>query len=254
MDERGPGSNRRRVAATERNSANRSLFSASRDRSLMALAHDTAHDVRGLLNVIAMNVELLARAAEAGPGTSPLRTRPGRSAEVVRRELRRLDQLLNVLLGARTIEHDSPEMFDLAEVCRMLTDLVAARASRQHVDMTCAVPAGAMLFGFPDRIHAAILGLMVNALDAMPEGGRLSVSLSPAEDVLVRVCDTGPGIPATLLKEVWAPGFTTRAGGSGLGLHVARIAIESHGGTIRYEPGPDGGSCFVIELPRAVHH
>lgn len=239
----------RNVSPAQFDELNRSLFSAARDGSLMSLAEDTVHDARGVLNVIAMNVELLARAAEPEGATWPQGMTATRSAEVVRRELRKLEQLLNVLLCVRMIERDAPESFDLVEVCRMLVKLVTPRASRQHVAIRCAAPAGIRVLGFPDLIHGAILSLMINALDAMTAGGTLSVTVSQTEKVRIKVCDTGPGCPAEVLRHVRKPGFTTKARGKGLGLHTAQTIVESHGGTLHYEP-VRSGCCLVIELPR----
>jgi len=232
---------------------NRSLLHAARDQSLASLAQDTAHDLRGALNIISMNVELLVRAADAGSGTRPRPASARQSADSIRREVGRLDRLLDVLLGVYAIERDSPQTFDVAAVCERLLELVAARASRQRVHVTYAAPrGGAEIHGFPGRFNGALLSLLVNALDAMPDGGRLDVTVSRAGGVRIQLRDSGSGIPADRLADIWKLHFTTNT--RGIGPHVARSVIESHGGTIHYEPSPEGGSCFVIQLPPAGQH
>ncbi len=228
------------------------LLSAARDRWLTSLAKDTAHDVRGLLNVITLHLELLARAAQTGIETAD-RKNSQRSADVIRRALQRLDRQMSIVLRAQMIESDSPREFDLSEMCGLLVDLIGPRASRQQVDVSCSTTGAVRLSGFPDQIQAAILSLMINALDAMPNGGRLRVAVGQAESRLVRVIDTGPGISSDLLRDIYRPGFTTNAG-AGLGLHLARVVVERHGGVMRYEPAVGGGSCFVVQFPRDVHH
>jgi signal transduction histidine kinase len=109
--------------------------------------------------------------------------------------------------------------------------------------------------GFPDRIHGAMLCLMINALDVMPQGGRLDLILTPdVRSVRIELRDTGPGVPSDAVDAIWSPGYTTKTERPGLGLHVARSIIEAHGGTIRCESKPEGGGCFVIQLPSTSHH
>jgi signal transduction histidine kinase len=231
----------------------RSLRNAARHRSLTSLSRDTAHDLKDVLNVIAMNVELLSRAAENGATDAAHVRQANRCAEVIRRELRRLDRSLDVLLNGNLTERDAPQLINLTTICEALLHLVATRASRQHVEMTSAMPAGsAEMKGFPDRLHGALLSLMINALDAMPDGGRLHLALTKDRIIEIRVCDSGPGIDADRLSDVWRLHFTTKAHGTGIGLSVARSIIEAHGGTIVYQPNPKGGSCFIVELPSAT--
>jgi signal transduction histidine kinase len=93
---------------------------------------------------------------------------------------------------------------------------------------------------------------MVNALDAMPDGGTLQLSVVKTTTIQVRLCDTGPGIASETLPDVWRLHFTTKARGTGLGLYVTRTTVEADGGTISYQPNPNGGSCFIIDLPMAM--
>ena len=96
--------------------------------------------------------------------------------------------------------------------------------------------------------------MLVNALDAMPDGGRLHVGVTKARTVQIRVCDSGPGIEPDRLPDVWKLHFTTKAQGTGVGLYVTRSIVEAHGGNIYYEPNHEHGSCFIIELPQAMSH
>ena len=231
----------------------RSLRSAARNRSLTSLSRDTAHDLKDVLNVIAMNVELLSRAAESVAADAAHVRQANRSADVVRRELRRLDRSLDVLLDGNIVERDTPQIVNVTTICEALLHLVATRASRQHVEMTSTLPESpAETKGYPDRLHGALLNLLINALDAMPDGGRLHLSLTKARTVEIQVCDSGPGIDTDRLSDVWRLHFTTKAQGTGIGLYVARSIIEAHGGTIHYQPNPKGGSCFIVELRSAT--
>jgi two-component system, NtrC family, sensor histidine kinase HydH len=239
--------------AARAEAVDRSMRHAVRNRSLRSLAQDTAHNLKDVLNVIAMNLELLSRIAANG-ALDPAQTRSAdRSAEVVSRELRRLDRSLDALLDRDLVEHEFPRRFDLKALLSSLLDLIAARAARQQVDVRSTMSEGtADIWGFPDRVHGALLSLMINALDAMPNGGTLNVSVTKASTIQVRVSDSGPGIATDQLQVLWRAHFTTKPMGTGLGLYLARSTIEAHGGTIGYLPNPGRGSCFVIELPEAA--
>jgi signal transduction histidine kinase len=98
------------------------------------------------------------------------------------------------------------------------------------------------------------MNLMMNAVQAMPEGGTLRVVTSAdGEAALLRVEDTGPGIAPEHLDRIWDPFFTTKpvGQGTGLGLSITQRIVTRHGGSIRVENRPGGGACFVVRLPVA---
>ena len=118
-----------------------------------------------------------------------------------------------------------------------------------------------------ERMRQAVTNLFRNALDAIDEGGSIKVTVTakdrgapespkgvksgPAREYLViEVADTGPGIPDEVLERVFSPFFTTKRGGSGLGLANVRKIAALHGGEARYERGESGGSRFIMEIPR----
>jgi len=229
-----------------------SLRHATRNRNLGPLYRDHAHDLKGAMNLIAMNVELLARRNDGGSSQSEMTVR---STVVVRRELNRLDRTLDLVLNSHPVEHESPQVYDLGLLCRSLFELVAPRASRQHVRLDLAIPSGPLdLDGFPDRIHDALLNLLVNSLDAMPKGGTLQVTVERSNAARVYVCHTGPGLEDDKVSEVGRLHDSSKARGTGAGLYVTRTIVEAHGGRISYGPGPSGDSCFIVELPAPHPH
>jgi len=228
-----------------------SLRHATRNRNLGPLYRDHAHDLKGAMNVIAMNVELLARRNDGDSSQSDMTVR----SAVVRRELNRLDRTLDVVLNSHPVERESPQVYDLGLLCRSLFELVAPRASRQHVRLDLAIQYGRLdLDGFPDRIHDALLNLLVNSLDAMTEGGTLKVTVERSTAARVYVCHTGPGLEDDKVSELWCLHDSSRARGTGVGLYVTRMIVEAHGGRISYGPGPSGDSCFIVELPAPQPH
>jgi signal transduction histidine kinase len=110
----------------------------------------------------------------------------------------------------------------------------------------------------PNQVHQAFLNIMVNARQAMPDGGRLTVETATAADigggVRVRISDTGGGIPADQVTRIFQPFFTTKTQGTGLGLAIAARVIEQHGGRITVETAPGSGSTFTIALPAVSPH
>jgi two-component system sensor histidine kinase HydH len=106
----------------------------------------------------------------------------------------------------------------------------------------------------PDLIHQVLLNLYLNALDAMPEGGRLVVKADLSSDkqrLQVNVRDTGRGIPAEGVGQIFDPYFTTKSTGTGLGLAIVHNLVEAHGGAVLVESEPDQGTVFSILLPLA---
>jgi signal transduction histidine kinase len=137
-------------------------------------------------------------------------------------------------------------------MCQALVELVSARARRQFVNISLDAPEqAAEVVGFPDRVHVALLNLIINALDAMPDGGSLRITVARTTMVRVMVCDTGDGVDPASANDIWRLHYTTKPGGTGIGLHVTREVVEAHGGVVSQHANPGGGACFVIELPSA---
>jgi signal transduction histidine kinase len=98
------------------------------------------------------------------------------------------------------------------------------------------------------------VNLISNALEAMSEGGTLSINISEVESshdevIELKVADTGPGIPADKIDRIFDPFFTTKKDGTGLGLAISRRIMTAHRGTIQVESYPDAGTVFTIHIP-----
>jgi two-component system NtrC family sensor kinase len=109
----------------------------------------------------------------------------------------------------------------------------------------------------PDQLQQVFLNLILNAVDAMPDGGRLRVSAvrtDAPEGVAVRIADTGIGISAEHLPRLFEPFHTTRPDGLGLGLYVSRNIVEQHGGRIEVESALGEGTAFTVWLPLGSAH
>ncbi len=208
-----------------------------------------AHELRAPLGAVMLNLDLLQ---ESLGGNDQRNERARRLVGVLRRELDRLNRSLHGILTG-TVPEASPEKFDLAGSLRDLVALLAPQARRQSVELEVRLQDGPLpVRGFPDRLRQAFLNVAVNALEAMPRGGRLRLE-ARREGAWARVAvrDSGPGIPSAALPRVYDPEFTTKDGGSGIGLHVARAAVELHGGEIGVSSRPGRGTAVLVALPLA---
>jgi signal transduction histidine kinase len=102
----------------------------------------------------------------------------------------------------------------------------------------------------PDIMHRVIDNLLENAVEAMPKGGVLSISVEKEiEYILIKVDDTGVGIPEESRGRIFSPLYTTKSGGMGLGLTYSRRAVEAQGGSIEFESKAGVGTTFTVKLP-----
>jgi two-component system NtrC family sensor kinase len=106
----------------------------------------------------------------------------------------------------------------------------------------------------PNALQQVFLNLVLNAIDAMPEGGELRVSIEPSsrpEGVCVRFADTGRGLSPEVQEHLFEPFHTTKSEGLGLGLFISQDIVQQHGGRIEARPGKDGGSVFSVFIPQS---
>jgi two-component system, NtrC family, nitrogen regulation sensor histidine kinase NtrY len=104
----------------------------------------------------------------------------------------------------------------------------------------------------PELLHRALSNLVLNAIDAMPDGGTVTLSAQPKGDsVELRVADTGEGLTAEEYERLFTPYYTTKQHGTGLGLAIVQSVVADHAGTITVESRAGGGAAFIIMLPKA---
>jgi signal transduction histidine kinase len=224
---------------------------ASRLEGLGRVYRTMAHELKAPLSAMMINLDLLReslaeRADLEAPGAGP----PQRYVEVLRGELDRLNRSLHGIL-TQTVPDSQPRTFDLIAALKELAQLLDAQARRQGVSLELRVGDEPLpLAGYPDRLRQALLNVVVNALEAMPKGGRLSLEARARDgDAELVFRDTGPGIPPELLDRIYDMDFSTKREGSGIGLSVARALVELHGGAIRVESAVGRGTDVSISLP-----
>jgi signal transduction histidine kinase len=108
----------------------------------------------------------------------------------------------------------------------------------------------------PLQLQQVFMNLLLNAADAMPDGGMITVQTAheaSVQSLRITITDSGKGIEETVIDRIFQPFFTTKTKGTGLGLSITKRLIEQHGGSIRVQNSPDRGASFTIMLPVRLH-
>ncbi len=219
-----------------------------------ALVGGLAHEIRNPLSTIRLNMELLAEDFAAEEPDSPTRHRDRRARakiDLVRQECDRLQKLLGDFLDFARQETLTLEPGNLNTELEQLLDFFAPRAREGGVELVRYLdPALPAVRIDRETFRSAVLNLLLNAVQAMDGGGQLVVRTRPSGlGVLLELIDTGPGMDADTLAKAFQAFYTTKQGGSGLGLPTARKIVEAHGGTIDVETAPGKGTKVTIWLP-----
>ena len=225
------------------------LLEAGRFATLAHLAAGLAHEIRNPLHAISINAGVVEQYAQRGAESFH-----GEAVEdslaTIKSEAKRLTDLLNNYLGmVRPGEEVGPA--DLRDVARRVLQLVRYSAQRANVEIEMDAPSH-----FPTiqadskRMQQAVLNLVLNAIQAMPDGGRVALVFESDDKVVkLTVSDTGPGLPQEVADRLFDARLTTKVQGTGLGLPLVRLIVESHGGSVSYRSSPEGGAQFQILLP-----
>ena len=180
-------------------------------------------------------------------------------AQVVRRETGRIDVIVSRMLrfaGANAGQQSSLPVHDLLDqALRLIEPQLDGRSIALQRDFQAATD---LIKADEYEVHQVFVNLLLNALEAMPREGTLTVRTTESESssgpasIQVEIVDTGSGILPAHIEQVFEPFFTTKAAGTGLGLAVTRRIIEEHGGSISVRSRPDHGTTFAVTLPLVV--
>jgi signal transduction histidine kinase len=219
-----------------------------------ALVGGLAHEIRNPLSTIRLNMELLAEDFETTDSASPTKQRDRRAKakiDLVRQECDRLQKLLGDFLDFARQESLAPEPGSLNVEIEQLLDFFAPQARDGGVEIVRYLdPELPTVRLDRETFRSAVLNLLLNAVQAMDGGGQLVVRTRPSGlGVVLELIDTGPGMDSETLAKVFRAFYTTKQGGSGLGLPTARKIVEAHGGTIDIESAPGRGTKVTIWLP-----
>lgn len=226
----------------------REVRRAERLAAVGQLAAGVAHEIRNPLTSAVLLIETARKDPAAGGLTDE-------DLDLIEAELHRVERTLQTFLDYARPPQLRRTATDLASVARDAVGLARGRIEQQGVVVRLdAPPDGCQLDADPDQFRQVVLNLVLNALDAMPDGGTLGLAVRPAgadNAVELAVTDTGPGIAPDLLPRLFEPFATGKETGLGLGLVVSKRIVEDHGGTIRGANPPGGGARFTVRLPSA---
>lgn len=230
--------------------AQRKMVESERLAAIGRLGAMIVHDFRGPLSVLRSATGELARATDALPDDE-LRAIAASAQEETERMLRMCAELQD--LNRVSAAHGERATEELDDWVASVAVVVAQEAGRAGVALETELGCSAWVAIDADRMRRALLNLVYNAIEAMPDGGHLRVATERAGDEAVLVvADTGPGIPEAIRETLFEPFVTAgKAKGSGLGLAVVKKVVDDHGGSIAVDKGDAGGTAFTIRLPLA---
>jgi len=222
---------------------NRELARKNRLADLGQMASHVAHEVRNNLVPVTLYLSMLRRRVSGDAESLDM-------VEKIGGGFRAMDVMVNDLLHF-TSDRD-PQMACLP-LRKLLADVHASLAPQftaQRIRFELAVSPQQTLRADREMLRRAVLNLVLNALDVMPQGGALTVSATDSTGGLeLHIADSGPGLPENILPRVFEPFFTTKQSGTGLGLAIVSRIVEAHGGTVRAANAPRGGAVFTLRFP-----
>jgi two-component system, NtrC family, sensor kinase len=227
--------------------ANEQLLVSERLATIGKMAAHVTHEIRNPLSSIALNLELLEEElpASAEEANNLLRA--------IKAEVERLSGLSEQYLSVARQKPQQKQLERLAEIVEEACEFVRRELEQAGITLEVSIEPGVGELSLPvaeAQVRQALLNLLRNAREAMPNGGRVLVKLLQAEggglDLIVD--DEGVGMPATTRERLFEPFFTTKQHGTGLGLAITRQIAEAHGGGIRVEPREPKGTRIVLHL------
>ena len=215
----------------------------SRPAGRLSTVTSIAHDLRNPLATIHCGAEMLFRSILSQTQVHCI-ARNMYCASI------RMRELLEEFLDQNRSAEKEAELCDLRELIAAAVDKIAVTAELQAVRIVRVVPEGLSLVLDRQRIRRVLVNLLVNALEAMPQGGTIHISaVCERRSVVIRVRDSGPGISPEIRDRLFQPFATAgKPNGIGLGLALSRQAVLDGGGELSAEPSPQG-ACFAVSLP-----
>ncbi len=234
---------------TEQRTSTESAIESERIHAITLLAGAVAHEIGNPLNTLKIHLQLLDRhigqLGENDNGDA------GELVKVAMQEVNRLDTVINQFLKAIRPTEAQLKRVALKDIIKKTLSFMKHEVEDRRIAVECEWPADVpAILGDPTQLQQAFYNIISNAIQAMQDGGTLNIRLAPKADaIVVTFADTGKGIAAEQLSDVFNPYFTTRKDGTGLGLVIVERIIREHGAELGVESDVGRGTVFTIRFP-----
>jgi signal transduction histidine kinase len=227
-----------------------------RGEQMAALGHlaaGLAHELRNPLTAMKILIQKAVRAAHHPAPASSGNGLSSRDLAVLEAETSRLERSIQTFLDfARPLTLEKrPD--DVRKAVQQTIELVRGRADQQNVRLYCDLGGQPLVIEADhEQLRQLFLNLLCNALDSLPQGGKIRITVAATAWITIEIADNGPGIPAELGERIFEPYVSTKETGIGLGLAICRRIVESHGGQLTAASPPEGGAVFIVRLPTSI--
>ncbi|MGU3361472.1 response regulator [Methylobacterium sp. M6A4_1b] len=234
------------------------LVQAAKMASLGELVAGIAHEINNPLAFILAHqgtVERILGEVAAAPDSpdSPRRLKKcGDRVGAMRMGLTRIQDLVLNLRKFSRLDEGERTLVHVPEAIETVLALIQHKLG-ERITVVRDFAGRAEIHCTPALLNQVVMNILGNAADAMPDAGTITIETRSLPDTdVIRISDTGPGIPETLREKIFEPFFTTKpvGSGTGLGLAIAYSVVQAHSGTLSVEAAPGGGACFMIGIPR----
>jgi signal transduction histidine kinase len=222
---------------------NRELARKNRLTDLGQMASHIAHEVRNGLTPLTLYLSLLRRRCETDPDMRNL-------IDKIDAGFMAMDVTVNDLLHFASDRDPAWQSFRLPELLDEVLDPLRPQFAAQGISVVLDVPASLRVLADRQLLRRALLNLVLNGIDAMPDGGELVITAcETCGSWELEIADSGPGLPRGLQNQIFEPFVTTKSTGTGLGLAVVYRVAEVHEGSVTAMNCPEGGAAFVLRMP-----
>jgi PAS domain S-box-containing protein len=239
------------IDVTERRALEKRAADAEALSAMGTLALNLAHEIRNPLNAAVLQLHLLGRHVAKLAVEDEVRAALHRKAQIVGDEIGRLNRLLTDFLELARPRAPVREPVQFARLVGDVLDLEQGSAADRGIAMERDLAGTCTLTADPEKLKQVVLNLVMNALEATKDGGKVRVRVEcDVERVYLLVEDTGTGIEPGALSHVFDPFFTTKEAGTGLGLSIVRKIVDQHRGEVRIESDRGVGTKVTVTFPR----
>jgi len=218
---------------------------------LAIAARTLAHEVKTPLNAFAIHLEVLRKKVSADDGDDP---QSQRSLTALDSSIRQVDRLVRDFTDYSAPVTMERKLIDVAQVLHTSLEAIGSACQTKKINLIKQLAAGPwQVSGDATRLRQTFDNLLRNAMEAQPAGGEVMVTAkAEGAQLLIDISDAGPGVPPEQRAEIFEFGKTTKATGSGIGLPLSQLIVESHGGSLAYQERNGSGATFRVQLPMEV--